>query len=250
MFHVDLGSNSVGAGNVEYLQLAHRSFEAAARKAPAARRILLTDDTTKVPDNFNAHEIVRDKVNLAFPMYERMRMQTEHLKNRPRGSATVFMDVDIVPNADPLNIFSQDFDVGVTWRDFPPDAPINGGLIFAAPGAKPQKFFAEALRCYEKLARDPVLKPLWPHDLRRWWGDQYAWIAMIGYRNFAKHVSSATRIDETIVRFLPCADYNFTPEPNIGYSSQFLSSRYFLHFKGNRKPMLDWYLDLVRDGKI
>jgi hypothetical protein len=183
-------------------------------------------------------------------MYERMRMQLDYLKNRARGSATAFMDVDVVPNADPLKLFVQDFDVGLTWRDHVPDAPINGGLIFAGPGNKPQKFFAEALRCYEKLARDPAMKPLWPQDLRQWWGDQCAWIAMVGYRNFAKHSASATRIDDTVVRFFPCEEYNFTPEPDVGYSSQFLSSRYFLHFKGNRKPMLDWYVDLVRDGKI
>jgi hypothetical protein len=57
-------------------------------------------------------------------------------------------------------------------------------------------------------------------------------------------------VNDATVRLLPCDEYNFTPEPNISYPPQFLSSRYALHFKGNRKPMLNWYLELMRAEKL
>jgi hypothetical protein len=250
-FHIDLPSAPSGVHEkTDYLAVAALSFEAAERKAPNARRILLTDEDTLVPEGIHAHEIIRYPLNREWPMYERMRMQERYLSTRPMGRATVFMDVDIVTGRDPMEIFAEDFDIGLTWRPEFPDAPINGGLILAGPGDAARLFFQETLRCYDALAADSRLTPLWERDLRAWWGDQFALIHMIGYHDFMKRSANGIAIDGLRIRLFPCAEYNFTPEPGVNYTAAFLASRHFLHFKGNRKPMQNWYLDLMRQGKI
>lgn len=251
LFHVDLPSAPSGLHEkTDYLAVAAMSFEAAERKAPNARRILLTDEATSVPEGIHAHEVIRYPLNREWPMYERMRMQERYLSTRPAGRATVFMDVDVVTGRDPLEIFAEDFDIGLTWRPEFPDAPINGGLILAGSGDAARIFFQATLQCYDALAADPRLMPLWERDLRAWWGDQFALILMIGYRDFIQRSAKGIGVNGLRIRLFPCADYNFTPEPGVNYTAQFLASRYFLHFKGNRKPMQNWYLELMRQGQL
>jgi hypothetical protein len=252
MFYVDLPTSPSGIhlDGLDLLNTACASFQGAALRAPHARRIFLTDFDTPIPDNLNADEVIRVSIDREFPMYERMKAQENYLATRPNDRATVFIDVDIVINRDPIEMFEQDFDLGLTWRSQYPNQPINGGFLLAAPGNGAKTLFQNAVLCYEALALDPKLKQLWQQDLRTWWGDQIAWTTIIGYHDFAQHSSSVLRVNDATVRLLPCDEYNFTPEPNISYPPQFLSSRYALHFKGNRKPMLNWYLELMRAEKL
>ena len=243
LFHVDLPASS---GMGDYLAVARLSFEAAAHRAPQARRLLLTDERTAVPDGLGAHEVLRRPLDPALLMYERMRAQELYLAERPAGRATVFMDVDVVPNRDPAGIFAEDFDVGLTWRNDVPDAPINGGLILVGPGEAGLAFFRETRRCYDALAANARLRSLVDRDLRAWWGDQFAFAAMAGYRSFAATPPQAMRVAGAKLRLFPCADFNFTPEPGPSYAADFLASRWFLHFKGNRKPMQAQYLAHMR----
>ncbi len=245
VFHIDLPASS---GATDYLAVAALSFEAAERRAPRARRILLTDERTTVPENLHAHAVVRVPIDAGRLMYERMRAQELYLAERPVGRATVFMDVDVVPNRDPAGIFAEEFDVGLTWRGDVPDAPINGGLIFVGPGAAGRDFFRETRRCYDALAADARLAPLADRDLRAWWGDQFALAAMLGYRRLGEDPPRAIRVGGVRLRLFPCADYNFTPEPGQTYAADFLAGRWFLHFKGNRKPMQAQYLAHLRAG--
>jgi hypothetical protein len=246
LFHVDLPRTPSGVHRpIDYMAVATMSFEAAMRRTPQTRRILLTDETTTVPDQLGASEVIRSPINRDRLMYERMRVQERYLAARAPGRATVFMDVDVVPNRDPADIFAEDFHVGLTWRENFPDAPINGGLIFVASGDEGRRFFQETLRCYERLASDGRVKALFDQDLRAWWGDQYALAAMLDYREIASRSHDAIAVDGIRVRLFPCADYNFTPEAG-NYSAEFLTSRYFLHFKGNRKAMQAQYLNHIR----
>jgi hypothetical protein len=224
------------------------SFEGAARRAPHARRVLLTDELTHVPDNYKVDDVIRKPVRVDRLMYERMLLQEQFLAARPSDRATVFMDVDIVTNRDPAEIFIEDFDIGLTWRPELPDSPINGGLIFVGAGPRGLTFFQEMIRCYDALASDAALAPLCPDDLRAWWGDQFALAAMVGYRNLGRHKPDQMTVGGVHVRLLPCQEYNFTPESGDRYSADFLDSRYFLHFKGNRKPLLAEYLNYVRQN--
>jgi len=247
VFHADLPVAPSGVhGRIDYLAVAALSFEAAARRAPQARRVLLTDERTQVPQTIGAHEVVRQPIGLDRLMYERMRVQEDYLAARPAERATVFMDVDIVTNRDPAGIFAEDFDVGLTWRIEHPDAPVNGGLIFVGPGERGLAFFGAARRCYDALAADARLATLFERDLRAWWGDQLALGLMVGYRHFAAALPPSMSVDGTRLRFLPCAEYNFTPDPNGRDKPGLLASRFFLHFKGNRKPLQARYLEQLR----
>ena len=247
LFHVDLPAAPSGLhGRIDYMAVAALSFEAAKHRAPRARRVLLTDEHTQVPDELGVQEVIRTPINRDWLMYQRMHAQERYLAARPPGRATVFMDVDVVPNRDPSDIFAEDFHVGLTWRAEFPDAPINGGLIFVAPGAEGHAFFQETIRCYDSLAADRRLTSLFDRDLRAWWGDQYALALMVEYRRFASREHDAFGIGGARVRLFPCADYNFTPEAGSSYTADFLASRYFLHFKGNRKAMQAQYLSHMR----
>jgi hypothetical protein len=247
LFHVDLPAAPSGLhGRIDYWAVAALSFEAAKHRAPRARRVLLTDEHTQVPDELGAHEVIRTPINRDWLMYQRMHAQERYLATRPLDRATVLMDVDVVPNRDPSGIFAEDFHVGLTWRPEFPDAPVNGGLIFVGPGAEGHAFFRQAIRCYDSLAVDGRLASLFDRDLRSWWGDQYALALMVEYRRFASREHDTFGIDGARVRLFPCADYNFTPEAGRSYTADFLDSRYFLHFKGNRKAMQAQYLSHMR----
>jgi len=246
LFHADLPKAPSGVhGRLDYLEVAAASFAAAAHNAPRARRILLTDEHTPVPDDIGAHDVVRHTIDCSRLMYERMRIQERHLASRVAGRATVFMDVDVMTNRDPAEIFAQDFDIGLTWRVEFPEAPINGGLIFAAPGDGALTFFREARRCYDALADDGRIAGLFERDLRAWWGDQFALAQMLGYRQLAERGPNGMLVGGSRVHLFPCEDYNFTPEANVSYGDAFLRSRHFLHFKGNRKTMQAAYLERI-----
>jgi hypothetical protein len=250
LFHADLPVNAPSGvhGRIDYLEIAALSFAAAARRAPRARRILLTDERTAVPEDIGAQVVLRRPIDCTRLMYERMRVQEQHLAARPAGRATVFMDVDVVTNRDPAEIFTQDFDIGLTWRTEFPEAPVNGGLIFVGPGERGIAFFRETLRCYDALAEDGRIQPLFDRDLRAWWGDQFALALMVGYRNLAERLGGGMTVGDARVRFLPCNEYNFTPDANVRYDDDFLDARFFLHFKGNRKPMQAAYLERIGAG--
>ncbi len=138
-----------------YIALAAMAFEAAAARAPQARRILLTDKTTPVPPSVGAHQVVRQDLDHRRLMYERMRVQRKYLKSRAPGRVSVLADVDVVTNRNPAGIFAEQFDIGLTWRGEFPNMPFNGGVLFAGKGVRAVAFFDMALKCYDALAADP-----------------------------------------------------------------------------------------------
>lgn len=249
-FHMDLPHVPSGIhGAIDYGAVLVQSFESARLRAPAARRILLTDEHTRVPEALGAHEVMRFPMDPARVMYERMRVQEAFLRERPAGRATVLMDSDVVVNAEPSVVFGEDFDIGFTWRSGFPDAPFNGGMIFVAPGGGGLAFFRKAFATYEAMASDPGLARLYPRDLRAWWGDQFAHAAVVGYRAFGERTTEAVTVDGIKVRFFPCETHNFTLEAQA-YAPEELRRRFFIHFKGNRKALQAQYLQAMREGRI
>ena len=185
-FHVDLPLVPSGVHQViDYTTVLARSFESARLKAPGARRVLLTDETTHVPDSIPADLVMRFPLNRELVMYERMRIQALYLEQREAGRASVLMDSDVVVNRDPAPIFAEAFDVGLTWRLGSPEAPFNGGMILVAPGEAGLAFFRMARECYDAIAVDSAITSFFPKDLRAWWGDQYALASMVGYDAYA-----------------------------------------------------------------
>ncbi len=239
-FHASLEGDS----GVDYVRLLGQSFESARLRSPASSRVLLTDERTALPSLGPGVEVVRFPIDLSRLMYERMRVQREHLRTRRPGLATVFLDSDVVVNAEPASIFAEDFDVGLTHRPVV-DAPFNGGVIFVAAGTAGQRFFDRALACYDALAGNPAIAPLYPRDLRTWWGDQFALAALVGWRALAERQGDALCVDGVRVRIFPCETHNYTIEPRM-YGAVELASKHFIHFKGPRKEMMAAYLANLR----
>ncbi len=249
-FHADLPVAPSGIHEkIDYMAILALSFESAKLRAPRARRILLTDEATVVPTGMNVHEVMRFPVDLGRLMYERMWVQASYLERRPAGRSSILMDSDVVVNRDPTPIFSEAFDVGLTWRTEFPDAPFNGGLILVASGNAGLEFFSRARACYDAFAESAAVTSAFPRDLRAWWGDQFALALMVGYREFAEKKTDAELVEGIRIRFFPCDDYNFTMGAQ-GYPLSFFAPKYFVHFKGNRKAAQAQYLELMRAGKI
>jgi hypothetical protein len=249
-FHVDLPLAPSGIHKpTDYASVLALSFESARIRAPAARRILLTDEHTTVPDSIPVDDVIRFPLDRDQLMYERMRVQTLYLERRAVGRASVLMDADVVVNLDPAPIFGEAFDVGLTWRPEFADAPFNGGMIFVAEGETGLRFLRMALACYDALADDPSIAALHPRGLRAWWGDQFALAAVVGYRPFYERTGEALSVDGMRVRFFPCETHNFTLEPTQ-YRTDELRRRFFIHFKGNRKALQSQYLEAMRAGKV
>jgi hypothetical protein len=250
-FHADLAEAPSGIHErVDYRRVLELSFESAERRAPRARRVLLTDERTRWADGLRVHEVRRLAVDPTRLMYERMRAQQAYLASRPAGSCVAFMDSDVVVNRDPAPIFAADFDVGLTWRRGFPDAPFNGGMLFVRAGDAGERFFAHARSCYDALADSSDVASLFPRDLRSWWGDQFAIAILAGFRECGERVTDGLQVDGIKLRFLPCTEYNFTLEAGVAYEPTDLARRYFLHFKGNRKSLQAQYLAAMRSGRI
>ena len=250
-FHVDLPAAPSGIhGAIDYMTVLAHSLESARLRAPAARRILLTDEATRVPDAIGVDQVLRFPMDRQQLMFERMRVQALYLGGRESARASVLMDSDVIVNVDPAEVFAENFDVGLTWRPEFPDAPFNGGMIFVAPGRAGLEFFKKAHQCYEALAVDPAVTAPFPRDLHAWWGDQFALAALVGYREFAERSTNAIAIDGIRVRFFPCETHNFTLEPSRNYPTEELRQKFFIHFKGNRKALQSQYLAAMRAGKI
>ncbi len=241
-FHVGLEGSDAPA--VDYGRLLSQLFESAQLRAPAARRVLLTDERTVLPSFASGVAVVRCSIDPARLMYERMRVQREYLRARRAGAATVFLDSDVVVNAEPSAIFAEDFDVGLTHRPVV-DAPFNGGVIFVAAGSAGERFFGKALACYDALAEAPAIAALYPRDLRAWWGDQFALAALVGWRALAERQGDGLGVDGVRVRIFPCETHNYTIEPRM-YGAVELAGKHFIHFKGSRKEMMAAYLMNLR----
>jgi len=249
-FHVDAPWTPHGGERVDYLGVLRQSFDAARLRAPRARRILLTDEATRVPDTVGADEILRVPLDPSRLMYERMRAQAAYLERREAGRASVLMDVDVVVNRDPADCFTESFDVGLTYRMDAKDAPFNGGIILAAPGVAALAFTRRTLACYDALAANELIGKLharvYPEDMRAWWGDQYAWFASVGQRAFCTRAHEGLVVEGTRLAFYPCDDYNYTVASAEEAASPALDAKRFLHFKGSRKPWIADYLTAVK----
>jgi len=246
-FHADRPTAASGFHDpIDYMGVLALSLESAMITAPQARRILLTDEATPVPDTLPVHEVRRFPLDVALLMYERMRVQEAYLRDRPTGRCSVLMDSDIVVNREPSVVFGEGFDVALTWRPMYIDAPFNGGVMFVARGEAGASFFRRTLACYDALAADRLVTSRFPRDLRGWWGDQYALAVTAGYREIAAYHASGVCVDGVAVRFLPCSEYNYTPTPGPNREAGSLHSKYFVHFKGNRKDGQEHYLRQMR----
>jgi len=237
-FHVDAGTHGLSqVAGTDYHALLARTV-AVARRHADARITVLTDRHTKFDPSLGIDELVRDDVNTAQLMYERMRLQRAYIA-RVGGANVIFLDTDVLINRDPSDLFDGSFDIGLLWRTDFPDSPFLGGAILACANAAALRFYDLALEAYHELESFPAVQVRHPDGIRRWWGDQYALAAVVDWGRFARRTSDRIQVEGTTIRFLAEREYCRVPSSKAPADLIDLRRPYLLHFKGNRKGALE-----------
>jgi hypothetical protein len=178
---------------------------------PGATIVRMTDlDTKAVP---GAGEVIRRDWDRRLLMPYRLL----HLKDFPAVNA-IFLDADVVVRRDLRQLFEDEFDVGLTYRDETDPSlrkspwayqmmPFNTGVMLSRPSGR--DFWAEAYNVCLAM----------PEDRQSWFGDQLA----------IKEVAARTTLR---VKQYPCALYNYSPR----LWNEDLGEKYVVHYKvKNRK---------------
>ncbi|MEM7134241.1 MAG: hypothetical protein AAF702_48675 [Chloroflexota bacterium] len=187
------------------------------------RRVVLTDQQTLFPAALDC-EPIRFDLDPSRPMLARSTAWREFIGQA--DSHIVFLDSDMLINASLDHLFTQSFDVALTYRD---DAkwPINAGINFVHGN---------------RLAGGRAFHTLWldhfqqAHDQATiWGGDQDALRDLLNEADFSRHHDFIHTQHGFDILLLPCADYNFSTADQHGMTGHYPQTK-VLHFKGRRKP--------------
>lgn len=237
-FHADRPAGAAGvhpnanldaAGYRRMLDLLFRSVRLADRDAEC---VLLTDPGTRLDGVEGELRRIDGPVDHAALMLSRTLAQGEFVARHDFARPLVLLDSDILLNGSLAPLFAEDFDVGVTWRP-QKDMPINGGLL-VLHNRRPEAakaFFAKFVATYrERFAEG---------GNAAWYGDQRALQECVGMtrEQLAQHTLVAK--DGCRIRLLPCDTYNFSPENRLQAIADGLPSKLVLHFKGQRKRLME-----------
>lgn len=235
-FHVDIPADTASPfEKPDYHAMLAKSIAVARAKSPRARIVVLSDDKTQFANDLGAHQIVRRPVDVTRLMFERMRMERDFLATCEPGSAVVFADTDVIVNRDPAPLFDGSFDVALTWRANPFDAPFNGGVALYRGTPAALRFYDHMIATHRTLENFPAVRARFNEGMARWWGHQLAMAATIGWDEFAQRTSDRLRVDGTTIRFFPERTHNFAMTATSVPNAAAHGHRYFLHFKGSRK---------------
>ncbi len=217
---------------VDYLEILALSARTAKQRMPQARTILLTDNDTRLPENFAIDIVVRLPLQRAWIMYERMRAQRALVASGCVRGPVLFLDTDIIVQRDFAPVFAQTFDVGLTWR-VQPLMPLNGGMILGPDGAGANllRFFDICLDAYDGMTALPSVRERYPFDIREFQGDQLALAAFPRWRVPIGRPAFAT-IDGVRAAFFPADDFNASFAPTL--DPAVLQSKFAVHFKGGK----------------
>jgi tetratricopeptide (TPR) repeat protein len=243
-FHVDLPGTASPFEKPDYRAMLVQAAAIARHRAPGARIVLLTDEHTQPPAGLRVDRIVRGPVDGSRLMFDRMRMERNFLASGDATGGVVFLDSDVAINRSPAEIFDGSFDVALTWRTNPWDAPFNGGVTLYRAGPAALRFYDHLIATHAALETFAAVKARFPEGMARWWGHQLAMAATVGWDEFARRKSDRMTVDGTAVRFLSSDDYNFAMDPALP-PPEGLDRRFFIHFKGSRKAGLARYAEAV-----
>jgi len=182
-------------------------------------------------------------------MYERTRLYAKVISDLAivdPGAKVVFLDSDTLITRDLNEVFSEAFDVGLTVQrlgfriDLDSDgvhqntqvSPINGGVIFCRATLPATRLFSLLLERFNKLAANNAIKGKWTENIKKWGGDQFALMSLLG--RAAVTGTTDTTLDGILVRFFDCSLYNFTPHDR-DFRIEDLQRAAICHFKGRRK---------------
>ena len=228
------------ARQIDYLELLRASAASARRHVPGARIVLLTDTATVVPQGIGIDEVRRFDLDPEQLMVARCVATAGYLAHPGSPADTVLVDPSTYFTGDWREVYGGDYDVGLVWRSDTLRSnqdimPVYAGVTFVQAGRGPAaaRYFERLLACLDALETDAAVREAYPKGLRRWWGDQLAPAALIGWRSFYEHLltgaTDRVRVDDLELRFFSATRYYGAP----GDESE--AGACILKFKGRLK---------------
>jgi len=211
---------------------------------PDADIVQLSDNESAIIENVD--EIYRCGPKPKYLMPARMKYQYEYLKHHcPYGENVIFIDPDIIVQHDLSDVFDDNFDVGLTWRDnlgqLSEQMPFNAGVVFCVNKMASKLFFLTAYNMIEHGIE----------NVKQWYGDQLAMIDIVGRENYKNRTSDYIETKDIVFKMFPCASYNYSPvgeeilrvlHPSENCKTfDRLKTKHVLHFKGGLKDHMTSY---------
>ncbi|WP_353571605.1 tetratricopeptide repeat protein [Candidatus Albibeggiatoa sp. nov. BB20] len=254
-FHVDTEKTPLAfSKHTDYKSILYNVAQVAHHFMPDCKVILYTDEHTVFDSSRLSYidDVVRSPIIAEHPMYERMRVRHDYFTSDKFDKDTVFIDTDIIFNQDISNVFTNDFDIALTFRIFPM-MPYNEGVMFAKHSDASIQFNQKLLDCFDLLEQQDATKNMFPQGIRAWRGGQLSIAKLIGINavdllglEYAKLL-----LDDIEISLLPSNQYNFTPASDIEYTPEELKQKAVIHFKGAIKQSkgaensVKWYVEHI-----
>ena len=225
---------------MDYESLLRLNISIALWSNPNSRVLLFTDQTFLTDYAKNPRvSIVRLDLVPTEPMFERVVTMAAYVASTAFNAPTIFLDSDAFLIRPLANLFNNDFDVAVTYRDNPGMMPINEGVIFAndLDVDATRRLFERYLATYLGLEKSPEVIEAYG-NIRRWRGGQLSINGVSGA--LARYARGTRTTSEAAgLAFLPCSQYNLSDIGEQEVGRPLLDRCAVLHLKGNRKSWLD-----------
>lgn len=229
-------------GRAGYFGLMRQSIASLKSAVPGARAVLLTDQTTRVPDDAGFDAVLRQDLDARALVHSRLLALARALGEPPLEGDLVLLDPDTVVARDFRDLYRAPFDLAFTLRsDFAETVmdhePFNVGVIFVrGDGARRARgFFALCVRCFEEVERCAAIRRFYGEGLKAWRGDQVLPAVVIGRGMYLEQVLSRRtnrlEIEGCAVGFVESRLYNSSGNESSGV----LEPPYILHYKGEHK---------------
>lgn len=228
-------------GAMDYESLLRLNISIALWSNPNCRLLLFTDKTFLA--NYPAPprvSIIRLDLAAAEPMFERVVTMAAYVASQAFTAPTIFLDSDAFLIRPLANLFNNEFDVAVTYRDNPGMMPINEGVIFANDLNldATRRFFERYLATYLGLEKSSDVVAAYG-NIRRWRGGQLSINGVSGALSRYARGSTLTTEEAARLAYLPCSQYNLSDISEQEVASPLINRCGVLHLKGNRKSWLD-----------
>ena len=218
------------------------------RVCPEAEIHLLTNSHADVPKALNCDQVFRletkrsQKECFERLMVEEVECWQAYFASDLFNGPTVLIDVDLLIQKNPFEIFDGAFDIGLTYTDDPSLHPFNSGVIFVDP-ARPENISAY----FDSVSR---LVEGYAPEFHEWYGDQMAIAEMLDdpdYSTASPEIIGQEKRD-ILYRLWPTALWNYSLPLDADNKPVFQAAPTpgILHFKGERKAlMLRYAIDVL-----
>lgn len=244
-FHIDPAQENIHPNTTlqtnQYLNMIDLMFRSARIFHPACDQTVISNRQTNLSIPKSEFKVFYTEARPTSMMLDRTKAQTDFLESYGFDKPVAFIDSDILLNGNLGSLFqSRDFDIALTFRESK-DMPINGGLILVNNQRpdRAKKFFRDFYKTYvDKFSAE-----------ESWYGDQLAIIELIGKENFYNRKDDLIEANGLKILLLPCETYNFSPRASNNAVADGLPGKFVIHFKGQRKFLMQIFWDAFLDSK-